>query len=293
MTLQKFQRFILNHYRDHGRKNLPWKKTRDPYRILVSEVMLQQTQVSRVLPKYTEFLNAFPSVKSLAKAPDAKLLKVWQGLGYWRRAKYLQAAAQKIVKDLSLSLLFGVRRKRAAGLPAEASAKAGPGTLLEALPGVGPYTARAVACFAFGDCEPFIDTNIRRVYLHFFFPNQKSVSDESIRKIAQRALYKKDPRIWHYALIDYGATVLKDKKINRRSRHYAKQSQFEGSFRALRSSVVQLLLAQPGHAISRRKLDHFLQEKIHNQNMSYAPAQVVSALTKDNLIKQSSKIYHL
>ncbi|MEK7556556.1 MAG: hypothetical protein AAB538_01110, partial [Patescibacteria group bacterium] len=193
MTIRRFQETILSHYRLHGRKDLPWKKTRDPYKILVSEVMLQQTQVSRVLPKYQEFLKAFPNVKALAKAPDAKLLKVWQGLGYWRRAKYLKAAAQMIVQDRSLSRLF---RVTAVGGPRPLPVRysdahrvgvkrlAGPGTLLETLPGVGPYTARAVACFAFDECKPFIDTNIRRVYLHFFFPKQKNISDKKILETA-------------------------------------------------------------------------------------------------------------
>lgn len=274
LSVPKFQHLILSHYQEDGRKNLLWKKTRDPYKILVSEVMLQQTQVSRVLPKYKEFLKAFPNVKALAKAPDAKLLKVWQGLGYWRRTKYLKAAAQAVIRDYKGKFPHNPKD-------------------LESLPGIGPYTARAVACFAFGACEPFIDTNIRRVYLHFFFPNQKNVRDEKILEIAQRALYKKDPRLWHYALFDYGATVLKDKKINRRSHHYTKQSQFTGSFRSLRTSVVQLLLEQPRHHVTSTKIVRFLKQKIQQNKNSYTPDQVIQALWKDKLIKETQSGFKL
>lgn len=256
---------VLQHYQEHGRKNLPWKKTRDPYKILVSEIMLQQTQVSRVLPKYRQFLRTFPSLKTLATAPDAKLLQVWQGLGYWRRAKYLKSAAQAIVKKHSGKFPHDIQ-------------------ILESLPGLGLYTARAVACFAFGSREPFIDTNIRRVYLHFFFKNQKNVSDKDILKIAQRALPTKDPRLWHYALFDFGATVLKDKKINRASRHYTKQSKFTGSFRSYRALALKILLQQPRYTLSRLKL---------KQKIGQRADDVLAALIKDKLVKIRANVYSL
>lgn len=274
ISYRKFQRIILDHYQKHGRKNLPWKLTRDPYKILVSEVMLQQTQVSRVLPKYQEFLRAFPSVRALAKAQDAKLLRVWQGLGYWRRAKYLKATAQTIVKNHDGKFPRDIET-------------------LESLPGIGPYTARAVACFAFNSPEVFIDTNIRRVYLHFFFPKRKNVRDEEILRVATRALYQKDSRMWHYALFDYGATVLKDKAINRRSRHYAKQSAFNGSFRSFRTSLVQLLLKQPNHRASRKTIEHFLQTRLQAGRQPYTVQQIIDSLLKDNLVKQTSRSYQL
>lgn len=274
MTTQKFQRLILTHYRKQGRKNLPWKKTRDSYKILVSEVMLQQTQVSRVLPKYREFLRSFPSLKNLAAAPNAKLLRVWQGLGYWRRARYLKLAAQAIVKNY------------------EGKFPRDPKTL-KTLPGVGPCTAGAVACFAFGSKEPFIDTNIRRVYLHFFFQKKKNVADKDILKIAQRTLYRKDPRTWHYALFDYGATVLKDRSINRRSKHYTKQSQFTGSFRSFRAHVMSLLLKNSCHSLPKEKVTRSLESFLQASNSQFKAGEILKSLTKDNLIKQKTARYYL
>ena len=135
MDIKKFQRIILDWYREN-RRDLPWRNTKDPYKILVSEIMLQQTQVSRVLPKYKEFLQTFPTLEALAKAPDKKLLKVWSGLGYWRRAKYLKETARILLGARAVnSQTFGI------SLPER----------LETLPGIGPYTARALACFAFGN----------------------------------------------------------------------------------------------------------------------------------------------
>lgn len=249
MNQNNFQQKILSHYQKHGRKDLPWKKTTDPYKILVSEIMLQQTQVSRVIPKYEQFLQQFPTVSDLANAKESKLLSVWQGLGYWRRAKFLQRTAQEVTSKYN-----GVFPKT----PEE----------LQALPGIGPYTAGAVACFSFNNPDPFIDTNIRRVYLHFFFPDKEDVSDKEIMKVAKENLYKEDPRTWHYALFDYGATVLKDKGINKRSRHYTKQSKFEGSFRSFRTKTVKLLLEQSNQTMSKPKLQKFLRLEIKQSKKS-------------------------
>ena len=138
---------------------MPWRKTKDPYKILVSEVMLQQTQIARVLPKYKEFMQKFPTLQSLAKTPDKKLLKVWQGLGYWKRALSLKKAAKEIIKNHK-----GKFPKNLGDL--------------QKLPGIGPYTAGAVACFSFQNKDAFLDTNIRRVYLHFFFRKKNNISDK-------------------------------------------------------------------------------------------------------------------
>ena len=174
MTIPAFQKHILKWYK-HNQRDMPWRQTRDPYKILVSEIMLQQTQVSRVLPKYAEFLQAFPTVETLAKAPEKKLLKVWSGLGYWRRARFLKATAKAVVRN---------HDGKFPKTPEE----------LIKLPGIGPYTAGAVACFAFNNPQAFIDTNIRRVYLHFFFADKKDVTDKEIMPIAQKAVWPKDPR---------------------------------------------------------------------------------------------------
>ncbi|MBI4239801.1 A/G-specific adenine glycosylase [Candidatus Uhrbacteria bacterium] len=226
MSIRQFQSIILNWYTKNGRHALPWRKTRNSYRILVSEIMLQQTQVDRVIRKYKEFLRAFPTPKALATASVQDLLKVWKGLGYNRRALNLQRAAQKIVHDFK-----GVFPKSIADI--------------ESLPGVGPYTARAVSAFAFNAPVAFIETNIRRIFIHFFFGNKKTVSDVDILPMVQKALWEKDPHQWYSALMDYGALAMKDiNNPNRKSRHYTRQSRFEGSRRYARAKMLDYIMTR-------------------------------------------------
>ena len=284
MSIKKFQKILLSWYAKN-RRDLPWRNTKDPYKILVSEIMLQQTQVSRVLPKYKEFLKAFPTLEALAKSSDKKLLKVWSELGYWRRAKYLKETAKIITKE------YGGK------FPKDPK-------ILETFPGIGHYTARALACFAFGSTEAFLDTNIRRVYLHFFFPEKHHVSDKEILKVAQRATtnlcvrgklkyHGITPREWHYALFDYGALVLKDKAINKQSRHYAKQSRFEGSFRSFRSKVVKFLLAASRPAIPKEEIEQFLQKELRAAGSKHSAQEIIRSLVKNKLIKENVGKYSL
>ena len=272
MTIPQFQKKILGWYNPPagGRRDMPWRRTRDPYKILVSEIMLQQTQISRVLPKYKEFLKEFPTLQSLAKASDKKLLKVWSGLGYWRRAKFLKETAKVISK------------KYKGKFPRNPK-------VLETLPGIGHYTARALSCFAFNNPDVFLDTNIRRLYLHFFFRNKRDISDKEILEIAQKAVWKKNPREWHYALFDYGAIQLRDKNINRRSRHYHKQSTFKGSFRSFRAKVVKFLLSHPNNKTSHKALENFLRK----EKSPYPAAKILNALVKDKILKKSEKYYFI
>ncbi|OHA63650.1 MAG: hypothetical protein A2842_02745 [Candidatus Wildermuthbacteria bacterium RIFCSPHIGHO2_01_FULL_48_25] len=301
MTILAFQRTILSWYKTN-RRDLPWRNTKDPYKILVSEVMLQQTQVTRVIPKYKDFLKAFPTLESLSKTSDKKLLKTWAGLGYWRRALALKETARILVNAQAAKFLTSSRRRFSTVAKRKSPRAQNPKSRrdfevrsleilspreLETLPGIGPYTARAVSCFAFGNTEAFLDTNIRRVYLHFFFKNKKDVPDREIVRIAQKALRKKDPREWHYALFDYGATVLKNSGANRRSRHYAKQSKFEGSFRSFRTKVVNFLLSQKQNRAPQKTIEALLKES------PYPKEKVIASLLKDRLIKQSSTHYSL
>lgn len=198
---------------------MPWRKTKDPYKILVSEIMLQQTQVERVLPFYKKFIKKFSTTKILAQAPLSEVLKSWQGLGYNRRAKMFHQAAQEL-----------------------ASRKITTVSELEALPGVGPYTARAVAAFAFNKDVIFVETNIRTAVIHHFFPKKKKVSDSEIEKILIQALPKGRAREWYSALMDYGA-YLKRFGIshNVRSKTYTKQSKFVGSLREARGAILREL----------------------------------------------------
>jgi A/G-specific adenine glycosylase len=224
--ISAFQRMVLDHYHRHGRP-MPWRNTTDPYKILVSEIMLQQTQVERVLFKYTEFLAAFPDFRTLAQAPLADILAVWQGMGYNRRAISLQKSAQRVMTEYG-----GV-------LPADVD-------LLATFPGIGRATASSICAFAFDMPVVFIETNIRRVFIHFFFSDAASVGDAEIFPLVERAVCSAHPRIWYWALMDLGTAL---KKIvvnpNRRSAHYTKQSPFEGSDRSIRGRIIALLLASP------------------------------------------------
>lgn len=264
-SIQKFQHTIFSWY-TANRRDLPWRRTHNPYRIMVSEIMLQQTQVSRVLPKYKEFLQAFPNPKALAKSNDAELLQIWSGLGYWRRARFLKEACIKITKDYD------------GKFPKDTQ-------ILRRLPGIGPYTAGAISCFAFHNTEAFIDTNIRRVYLHFFFQDKTDIPDSEILPIAQKAITNQDPRQWHWALFDYGALVLKDKKINRKSRHYTKQSKFDGSFRSYRAKLLRYVLKQKEQRIHIEDATEFLEDILREDERDYSPTEILQSLKTDKLIR--------
>lgn len=215
-----FRKKIFSFYKKEGR-HFPWRETKDPYKILVSEVMLQQTQADRVASKFKEFIKRFKTVGALSKASLGEVLRAWQGLGYNRRALYLKRAAEEIVKIKSF--------------PSKA-------TELENLPGVGPYTARAVLTFAFNKREIFIETNIRSVFIHEFFKSKRKVSDKEIISLIRQTLPKRNVSEWYQALMDYGA-LLKRKNNNpsRRSTHHSKQSMFRGSRREIRGKIISLL----------------------------------------------------
>ncbi len=226
-AVSAFRTLIYAYYHANPRP-MPWRATDDPYRILVSEIMLQQTQVERVKLKYAEFLGAFPTVHALAAAPLPELLRVWQGLGYNRRALYLKRCSETIVAQWGGMFPRTVEE-------------------LQSLPGIGPYTARAVAAFAFGVAEPLIETNIRTLFIHFFFHGREQVADSEIMPLITVTLDGERPREWYYALMDYGV-MLKQNHPNpgRRSRHHMQQTRFEGSNRQLRSRLLREVLAQPG-----------------------------------------------
>ena len=224
MSFTSFRKIVWAHYRRYGRHDLPWRKTKDPYKILVSEVMLQQTQVERVKPFYKDFFERFPTPGALAKAPLSEVLKSWQGLGYNRRAKMLHLAAKEIAKN---------------GMPASV-------TELEKLPGIGPYTARAVATLAFNQDAVLLETNIRTAILHHFFAHKKNISDRQVSKKLERLLPKGRGREWNLALMDYGAHLKQSGiRINPRSKHYIKQTKFTGSSREARGAILRELAKGP------------------------------------------------
>lgn len=236
MTPRKLRTLVLSYYSAHGRHTLPWRKTRDPYKILVSEVMLQQTQVSRVVPYYEEFLRRFPTVRALSDAPLSSVLRAWQGLGYNRRAKMLHEAAKAVVRDYD-----GRFPKTAAEL--------------EKLPGVGPYTAGAVAAFSYNEDVTIIETNIRTVVTHHCFPDAEVVPDSDVLAVLRKAHPEGRSREWHWALMDYGSHLKKSGvRINKKAKGYVKQKAFKGSSREVRGAILRTLANAPATGVALAKL---------------------------------------
>jgi len=218
-----FKKQVLTFYRQHGRHDMLWRHTDDPYKILVSEIMLQQTQVERVAVKFPEFIAAFPDFESLARAPQSAVVSAWQGMGYNRRAIALKRCAEKVFNE------YGGM------LPHDP-------TVLATFPGIGPATASSICAFAFNIPVVFIETNIRRVFIHSFFPDQNSVDDRAILPLVARTVDKENPREWYWALMDYGTALKKTvQNPNRKSTSYARQSPFEGSDRRIRGLILKLL----------------------------------------------------
>lgn len=230
--ISAFRAAVWDYYQQHGRHDLPWREAEsggsfDPYKILVSEIMLQQTQVGRVIPKFQAFLRHYPNVRVLAKASLAEVLQAWSGLGYNRRAKFLWQAAQKIVQEY------------AAVFPEDAKS-------LQSLPGVGVSTAGAIIAYAFNQSVVFIETNIRSVFIHHFFQDQPSVRDREITSLMNQTLEPRQVRAWYWALMDYGSYLKKAVgNLNYASTSYYKQSPFRGSRRQIRGQVIRILLTGP------------------------------------------------
>lgn len=217
--LAGFQDFILDFYLQYGR-SFPWRDSFDPYEILLSELMLQQTQTDRVLPKYIQFLSNWPCLQDMADAPLANILQEWKGLGYNRRAIALKRIAQICVEKYGSKLpIYDCE--------------------LRTLPMVGPATAAAVRAFAYCEKALYLETNIRRVLLYVFFHNKEGVHDKELYSVLERLIQGVDPKHWYYALMDYGVFLKKNiPNPNRRSAHYSKQSKFENSNRQIRGQLL-------------------------------------------------------
>lgn len=220
--IQNFRDFIWDFYA-HNRRDFAWRGVDDPYKVVISELMLQQTQTYRVAPKFELFVHELPNFEALAHVSLRDLLRLWQGLGYNRRALFLQKSAQKIVAEY------------ASLLPADPE-------ILVTFPGIGKATAGSICAFAFNMPTVFIETNIRAVFIHSFFRDKKTVSDVEIIPLIEQTLPIDSPREWYYALMDYGV-MLKQQCANpsRKSAHHTVQSRFEGSNRQIRGAIVRLL----------------------------------------------------
>lgn len=262
ISVKKFQQKILNYYDTH-RRQLPWRTTTDPYAILLSEIMLQQTQVDRVIPKYSQFLTTFPTIQTLAQTPLRKVLRCWQGLGYNRRALNLRAMARILVQqhDGKVPQNFDDLKK---------------------LPGIGQYTANAVLAFAFNQPVPVIETNIRAVFIHFFFPNDVKITDKQLMPYILKTIYAPHPNRWYQALMDYG-TMLKKTTPNptKKSAGYTKQSPFQGSLREVRGAIIREL--------SKKSFtSRTLKKKIGFDEKRYALS--IKALVKEKMIIKKNNI---
>lgn len=259
MDQKKFKRLVWNFYKKEGR-DLPWRNTTNPYHIWVSEVMLQQTQVARVLPKYKAFLKKFGTVGKLAQAPLSEALSCWQGLGYNRRAKLLHLGAKYVAE------------KHKGVFPKED---------MESIPGVGPYTASAIKAFAFNIPSACIETNIRTVYTHHFFKDKSGVSDKEILEVVEKTLDRKNPREWYWALMDYGAHLkASGVQINKKSKHYTKQSVFKGSDREVRGAIIRALTQKKSVQTVFPERKEQVQKQIKN-------------LLKEGFIQKSGRGYKL
>jgi A/G-specific adenine glycosylase len=246
-------------------RGMPWRDDTRPYYVLVSELMLQQTQVDRVIPKFNAFIARFPDVKSLASASLADVLTLWSGLGYNRRAKFLHDSAKKIMIEFNGSF---------------------PKNMVDilSLPGVGPGTAGAIMTYAFNQPVSFIETNVRTVYFHHFFDDGDKVSDAQLLPIIQRTLDNDHPREFYWALMDYG-TWLKKNGAGRitQSRHYKKQSALKGSLRELRGIIIKQLAVSDIPRVELR-LQYADDERF---------TSALNGLLEDELVAETDNILHL
>lgn len=262
-TIDSFRNEVYTYY-ENNKRSFPWREDLSEYSIFISEVMLQQTQAGpRTVKKYIEFMKRFPDFQALAPASLQDILQVWQGLGYNRRALYLKKAAESIVRDYNGCLPRTIEK-------------------LDSLPGIGSATASSIMAFAFNVPVLFIETNIRTVFIHHFFSNSDSVTDEDILELVNHTLDHSRPREWYYALMDYGSMLKKlYKNPSRKSANYTKQSTFEGSTRQLRGAVLRELTSR---RMSLNELTVLTKSTLSNYVQSFTLWQRKDLLNKIFLI---------
>jgi len=229
--------------------------------------MLQQTQTNRVADKFQQFILKFPDFQSLANAPLNDVLRIWKGLGYNRRAVALKNIAEKVVNEFD-----GI-------LPADIE-------ILKSFPQIGHNTASSIVAFAFNMPTFFIEVNIRRVYIFFFFPGKSLINDKEIMPLVRKTLVTTNVRNWYYALMDYGVMLKKSHpELNKRSTHYRKQSKFKGSSRELRGKILKLLIERK--ILSKVEiLKHF-----NSENKRIEP--ILNQLTKEGFINCNEDGYFI
>lgn len=242
-------------------RDLPWRNVEDPYAVMVSEIMLQQTQVARVEKYWKRFMALFPTLDALASAETSLVLEMWQGLGYNRRALALKRTAEICSREFNGALPESQEE-------------------LLSLPGIGKATAGGIMAFAYQKPSMYLETNVRTVFIHELFPGREKVSDKELEPLVWRTCSKEDPRGWYYALLDYGS-YLKSTIPNpsRRSKHHTKQSKFEGSRRQKRAELVRFVLAQ--REASFRELVSALSDFEKKQGRKAPDADLVRSIAND------------
>lgn len=266
LSSKEFIKVVYDFY-STNKRSFKWRDARDPYWIFVSEIMLQQTQTYRVEQKFEEFINVLPTFESLAQAPFFVVLGLWKGLGYNRRAQWLQQGAQRVMSEFKGTM------------PSDP-------VILESFKGIGYNTARSISTFAFNIPHIFIETNIRTVFIHHFFLQQERVSDKDLLPLIEETLDKENPRPWYYALMDYGVYLKKKyKNPSRRSKHHQVQSKFEGSDRQIRGQILEKLL-QYGSLTHEEFYDLIMSDPIRID-------MALEQLVLERLIQKSSSYYFL
>lgn len=268
-AINRFVSTIYDYYADNKR-SFSWRETSDPYKIVLSEIMLQQTQTDRVKEKYEQFVAAFPTLSILARVSFSDVLVMWQGLGYNRRALAIHQFAQQIVAHYG-----GI-------IPDDP-------TILCTFKGIGPSTASSICAFAYNKPTVFIETNIRTVYLQCFFLGKTGITDKELMPLVAQTLDKANPRQWYYALMDYGVMLKKKyKNPSRRSAHYTSQSKFEGSNRQVRGLIIKMLVRTPVLA-----LQDFTQQIQRDED---TVARMLHDLVQEGLIEEKigrqGRLYH-
>lgn len=262
--ITKFSRVVWSYYERSGRHDLAWRKKTDAYSIVLSEIMLQQTQVARVEEHFKNWKREFPTWKILADSRFSQILTCWQGLGYNRRARYLHEMAKKVM--ITHGGVFPQEKKQ-----------------ILALPGIGPYTAAAINSFCYNQIDILIETNIRTVIIFHFYKNQEEVSEEQIGFVLKQCLKPgtkayKNPREWYWALMDYGSHLKSEVgNLNTKSKTYNKQSRFEGSKRQMRSRLLRYILERP--ASTYRQI-----QDASNSSDEELIKELLTALTTEKMI---------
>lgn len=264
-TARSFRHFIFEmggeYYRD-----MPWRQDPQLYNVLISEMMLQQTQVERVYDKYQQFMEAFPTMESLAGADLQAVVALWSGLGYNRRAKYVRDAAIGIMNRQDTQNKWSREE-------------------LERLPGIGPGTSGAIMTYAYNKYAPFIETNVRTVYIHHFYRDSNDISDAAIMELVRATVDRHDPRQFYWALMDYG-TILKQRGYGyvSKSSHYRRQTPLEGSVRQVRGDIVRALHSEAVMSVDELRAATSSDER-------FDPA--LTGLVRDGLVQKVRRGYQI